>query len=96
MSADRPVHAVEAKRLTDLTEKIAYLGYDLETMADFLVAKAHQTDNGENLSDHLYFTARFITRVREALGDIEDDMCHMGRPDIDISEILRWVKGPAS
>lgn len=96
MNPDQPVHAVEAKRLEDLTEKVTYLGYGLETMADFLVAKAHFTDNGENLGDHLYFTARFMTRVREALEGIEDEMRKMVRSDIDMAEIMRWVKTPAS
>lgn len=96
MNPDQPVHAVEAKRLRDLVERVENLGNDSGILADLLSTKAYAARHGDDLSDCLYFAARYLERIRDTLSDIEGEMNDLARPDIDIAEIVRWVKGPAS
>lgn len=96
MNPDQPVHAVEAKRLQNLIEMVGTLGYDSGTLADLLLTRARAARLGDDLSDCLHFAARYLERIRDTLSDIEGEMNDLARPDIDIAEVVRWVKGPTS
>ena len=96
MNPDQPVHAVEAKRLQNLIEMVGNLGEDSGTLADLLFTRAYAAKLDDDLSDYLYFAARYLKRIRDTLSNIEGEMNDLARPDIDLAEIVRWVKASSS
>uniref|UniRef100_I2PWM2 Uncharacterized protein n=1 Tax=Desulfovibrio sp. U5L TaxID=596152 RepID=I2PWM2_9BACT len=96
MNPDQPVHAVEAKRLRDLTDRIVTLSIDSGALADLLFAKANIANREDDLSEPLHFVARFLERIRDTLTGIEEEMNDLARPDIDLAELARLVRGPKS
>jgi hypothetical protein len=94
--SQRPVLAVQPERLRELSSTISTMGFEAGMLADLLEMKVNTSDNGEDLSGHLYFAAQALKRLQQGLSDAEGHITTLDRKDIDLAEFVRWVKvGPS-
>ena len=71
------------------------MGFEVGVLSDLFEMKVNHSDNGEDLSDHLYFAAQALKRLQQGLIDAEEYIQSLDRKDIDLAELVRWVKvGP--
>lgn len=97
MNEEQTFCLVEKDKIGELSEKIVTLGYDLESLADLMLAKAYDMDGVKGSQGDLYcFLSRLLMHFRDISQDIGLEIGSLKAHKADLADFVRRACAQAS